>query len=87
MGLMAWLALVAHFDPWISRARADLAAKLREHFAHPLLGSPRISHWAGPAARLREGLADLAEGRVKDFDTRSIVERRRKLLARRSPSA
>ena len=34
-----------------------------------------------------KGLADLAEGRVKDFDARRIIERGRKLLATRSPSA
>jgi len=32
------------------------------------------------------GLADLAEGRVKDFDARRIIERGRKLLAARSIS-
>ncbi len=34
-----------------------------------------------------KGLADLAEGRVKDFDAKRIIERGRKLLATRSPSA
>ncbi len=34
-----------------------------------------------------KGLTDLAEGRVKDFDARRIIERGRKLLATRSPSA
>ena len=48
------------------------------------------------ALRLRElealkvdidrGLADLAAGRVRDFDAGRIVERGRKLLAGRSPS-
>lgn len=33
-----------------------------------------------------KGLADVAAGRVKDFDTKKIVERGRKLLAARSPS-
>jgi antitoxin ParD1/3/4 len=33
------------------------------------------------------GLADLAEGRVKDFDAERIVERGRSLLASRSRSA
>ena len=33
------------------------------------------------------GLTDLAEGRVKDFDADRIIERGRKLLASRSPSA
>jgi antitoxin ParD1/3/4 len=34
-----------------------------------------------------KGLTDLAEGRVKDFDAARIIERGRKLLASRSPSA
>jgi antitoxin ParD1/3/4 len=38
-------------------------------------------------ADIDKGLADLAKGRVKDFDTARIVERGRKLLARHSPSA
>jgi antitoxin ParD1/3/4 len=33
------------------------------------------------------GLADLAAGRVAEFDAARVVERGRKLLARRSPSA
>jgi antitoxin ParD1/3/4 len=33
------------------------------------------------------GLTDLAEGRVQDFDAARIIERGRKLLAGRSPSA
>ena len=33
------------------------------------------------------GLADLAEGRVQDFDASRIIERARKLLASRSRSA
>jgi antitoxin ParD1/3/4 len=33
-----------------------------------------------------KGLADVAAGRVKDFDTKKIVERGRKLLASRSSS-
>ena len=38
-------------------------------------------------ADIDRGLADLAEGRVKDFDANSIIERGRKLLAARSHSA
>ena len=34
-----------------------------------------------------KGLTDLAEGRVRDFDATRIIERGRKLLAGRSPSA
>lgn len=38
-------------------------------------------------ADIDKGLADLAEGRVKDFDAGRIIDRGRKLLASRSPSA
>ena len=38
-------------------------------------------------ADIDKGLADLAEGRVKDFDAGRIIERGRKLLASRSRSA
>ena len=38
-------------------------------------------------ADIGKGLADLAEGRVNDFDADRIIERGRKLLASRSPSA
>lgn len=39
-------------------------------------------------ADIDRGLADLAEGRVKDFDAARIIERGRQLLAQRhSPSA
>lgn len=38
-------------------------------------------------ANIDHGLADLAEGRVQDFDANRIIERGRKLLAGRSPSA
>jgi antitoxin ParD1/3/4 len=34
-------------------------------------------------ADIDQGLTDLAEGRVQDFDTARIVERGRKLLASR----
>jgi antitoxin ParD1/3/4 len=38
-------------------------------------------------ADIDKGLADLAAGRVRDFDARRIIERGKKLLARRFPSA
>lgn len=38
-------------------------------------------------ADIDKGLADVAAGRVKKFDTGNIIERGRKLLAGRSPSA
>jgi antitoxin ParD1/3/4 len=38
-------------------------------------------------ADIDKGLTDLAEGRVKDFVADRIIERGRKLLASRSPSA
>lgn len=37
-------------------------------------------------ADIDRGLADVAEGRVQDFDAARIIERGRKLLAGRSPS-
>ncbi len=37
-------------------------------------------------ADIDKGLADVAEGRVQDFDADRIIERGRKLLASRSPS-
>ena len=37
-------------------------------------------------ADIDQGLADVAAGRVKDFDKKKIVERGRKLLATRSSS-
>jgi antitoxin ParD1/3/4 len=38
-------------------------------------------------ADIDKGLADLAEGRVKDVDAGRIIDRGRRLLASRSPSA
>ncbi len=38
-------------------------------------------------ADIDKGLADVAAGRVKDFDADRIIERGRTLLAARSPSA
>ena len=38
-------------------------------------------------ADIDKGLADLAAGRVRDFDADRIIERGRKLIANRSPSA
>jgi len=37
-------------------------------------------------ADIDKGLADLAQGRVQDFDAANIIERGRQLLAARSPS-
>ena len=37
-------------------------------------------------ADIDKGLADVAAGRVRDFDAQSIIERGRKLLAGRTPS-
>jgi antitoxin ParD1/3/4 len=36
---------------------------------------------------IERGLADLTEGRVKDFDVGRIIERGKKVLASRAPSA
>ena len=47
----------------------------------------QLQELAALKAEIDKGLADLAEGRVKDFDTGRIIERGRKLLASRSRSA
>ena len=47
----------------------------------------QLQELAGLKAEIDKGLADLAEGRVKDFDADRIIERGRKLLASRFPSA
>jgi antitoxin ParD1/3/4 len=47
----------------------------------------RLQELAALKADIDKGLADLAEGRVKDFDAARIIKRGRKLLASRSPSA
>ena len=46
----------------------------------------QLQELAALKSDIDRGLADLAEGRVKDFDTRRIIERGRKLLAARSTS-
>jgi antitoxin ParD1/3/4 len=47
----------------------------------------QLQELASLKADIDKGLADLAEGRVKDFDANRVIERGRKLLAARSPSA
>jgi antitoxin ParD1/3/4 len=47
----------------------------------------QLQELAGLKADIDRGLADLAEGRVQDFDATRIIERGRTLLARRSPFA
>lgn len=47
----------------------------------------QLQELAALKADIDKGLADLAEGRVRPFDGDRIVERGRKLLASRSPSA
>jgi antitoxin ParD1/3/4 len=47
----------------------------------------QIEELAALKADIDAGLADVVAGRVKDFDSARIVERGRKLLAVRSPSA
>jgi antitoxin ParD1/3/4 len=47
----------------------------------------QLQELAALKAEIDKGLADLAEGRVKDFDAERIIERGRKLLASRSRSA
>ncbi len=46
----------------------------------------QIEELAALKADIDAGLADVAAGRVKDFDATSIIERGRKLLADRSSS-
>ena len=46
----------------------------------------QLQELAALKADIERGLADLAEGRVKDFDAARIVERGRTLLAGRFPS-
>jgi antitoxin ParD1/3/4 len=47
----------------------------------------QLQELAALKADIDKGLTDLAEGRVQDFNVERIVERGRKLLANRSPSA
>jgi antitoxin ParD1/3/4 len=47
----------------------------------------QLQELAALKADIDKGLADLAEGRVKVFDAERIIDRGRKLLAGRSPSA
>jgi antitoxin ParD1/3/4 len=47
----------------------------------------KLQELASLKADIDRGLTDLAEGRVQDFDSARIIERGRKLLAGRSPSA
>ena len=47
----------------------------------------QLQELAALKADIDKGLTDLAEGRVKDFDAGRIIERGKKLLASRSPSA
>ncbi len=47
----------------------------------------QLQELAALKAEIDRGLADVAAGRVKDFDAERIIERGRKLLASRSPSA
>ena len=46
----------------------------------------QIHELAALKAAIDNGLADVAAGRVKDFDADAIIARGRKLLAGRSPS-
>lgn len=47
----------------------------------------QLKEFAALRADIDKGLADLAAGRVKDFDAKAIMARGRKLLAGRSASA
>ena len=46
----------------------------------------QLQEFAALKAEIDKGLADVAEGRVQDFDADRIIERGRKLLASRSHS-
>ena len=46
----------------------------------------QLQELAALKADIDKGLADVAAGRVRDFDSARIVERGRQLLAKRSPS-
>ena len=46
----------------------------------------QLQELAALKAEIDKGLADVAEGRVQDFDADRIIERGRRLLASRSPS-
>src|SRR5580658_7057257 len=47
----------------------------------------QLQELAALKADIDKGLTDLAAGRVQDFDADRIIERGRRLLANRSPSA
>ena len=47
----------------------------------------QLHELAALKADIDKGLTDVAEGRIRDFDANRIIERGRKLLAARSPSA
>jgi len=47
----------------------------------------QIEELAALKAEIDKGLADVATGRIQDFDAERIIARGRKLLADRSPSA
>jgi antitoxin ParD1/3/4 len=47
----------------------------------------QLQELAALKADIDKGLTDLAAGRVQDFDADRIIERGRRLLAHRSPSA
>lgn len=46
----------------------------------------QLQELAALKTEIERGLADVAAGRVQDFDADRIIERGRKLLANRSPS-
>ncbi len=47
----------------------------------------QLQELAALKADIDKGLTDLAKGRVQDFDANQIIERGRRVLASRSPSA
>jgi antitoxin ParD1/3/4 len=61
----------------------DLARQVLEGAARNLTGDQDLT---ALKTDIERGLADIAGGRVRDFDADRIIERGRKLLAGRSPS-
>ena len=75
--------------PRLARAHVNLLklASYRREAATANQRALQIKELAALKADIDAGLADMAAGRMKDFDAARIVARGRKLLAAHSPSA
>jgi len=71
--------------PTIANLISEMRAVARGELPAPADAAVASSEPAALKADIDKGLADLAEGRVKDFDVARIIERGRKLLASRLP--